>query len=163
MGACKYVGAFFAGYFLICWNYQVAISIELYMRMRRPYTVNFGNRSKIYHIVSQSIGIATFIILVLSSDNNGESIMLTCFIQDKTRYEFVLTFPLCVHTPIIGVLSIYGFCFLRGVKNINTLWVHLRFCFVFILCWMPILIIHSLNYNEFNIFTPDWFMTVKYT
>ena len=143
------------------WNYILAISFEIYYRMRNPYTVNFGGRSRLYHIFSQVTGWTVGIILISSPHNNGSSMMQTCFVENHSKFELFVLFPICVHVPIIVFLSVHCGMNIRGVPHLKFLWVHIRVCLVFFLSWAPSLVSQGLTYSKFYLNVPEWFEIVR--
>ena len=160
-GLCQGLGAFFAAFYCISWNYIVAISYEIYYRLKHPYIVKLGSRTILYHIAAQLIAIVVFCVLMFADNNNGQSTMGTCFFESGSDYELLMFVPLVLHCPLViyfGVVSAY---YLWGKPHLQLFWVHVRVCIAFFLSSVLIIALHGLNYGPFEINLPSWMLAVR--
>ena len=131
----------------MCWNYVLAITYEVYYRIKHPYTLNFEGRAKVYHTLSLLLSITYGVVLLINPADNGDSIIGTCFI-DKNAFTGAL--PVYIHLAAITFLSIHTGISLWRVNDLHFLWIQLRFCIVFTATGIPSMLGHNFSYHIKN-------------
>ena len=142
---CKLIGAVAASCFYICWNYNLALSYEIYQKIRKPYIVSYYSRRVIYHVLSLGLAIPVFLILILDN-REGDSIMGTCLVEKNSWYEFIFFPPLVVHLPLCLAVVTYSLKVLWKRKLENHILFHAYVVLAYTLSWGPIAITHIISY-----------------
>jgi hypothetical protein len=98
--------------------------------------------------------------VVIGQDNDGESIMKTCFSQESKTYELAIMAPALLHFPICVVITGYSWYISYGTFYRSCLKYHMLVVAAFIVGWVPIAIVHGLSYENFDIHPPEWIISV---
>ena len=148
---CQLLGAFFVYFYFINWDYILFLSIEILIKVKHPFNCNQKNRAAIYHLSSHLSSLAIFILLSSVTNNDGNSIMGTCFVQQKSIYDLVIFIPIIIHYPI----CIYACCntvwISRSMKHANYAKHHIYVVVVFSLSWVTASLAHGLSYQGFDL------------
>jgi hypothetical protein len=159
---CKLLGAFFGYFYYLSWNYILFLSIEICIKIKYPLICKDQVRTLAYHLISHFSSLTIFLILI-TGDQNGESIIGTCFLQDQSVYELILLVPLILYLPVFVFVCGYTLYLCRVNIYASKLKHHVYIVIVFTLCWLPNSLVHGLNYKEFNISIENWCIIVTYT
>lgn len=159
--SCCFLGAFCIYFYFLSWDYTTLLSIEIFIKIQNPHETNYKKRRMWYHYVSHLTSLGVFLGLILGGNNNGKSIMSTCFVEARSIYELVVMIPAFIHFPICAIMTGYTWYNSYGTFYLNYLKYHMLVIVAFSIGWVPIAIVHGLNYSGFDIIVPEWFVTVK--
>ena len=156
---CQFLGSFCIYFLYVSWNYNLLLSIEILLKILNPHTTGYHTRRVWYQIVSHLTSLVVFIVL-MSGDNNGNSIMETCFVQDRSVYELVVVLPAIVHFPLcIGIIC-YTIWISYGTFYVNYLKYHMLVVIAFSIGWVPVSLVHWASYAELYEQIPFWVVLV---
>ena len=159
---CQILGAFAVYFYYLCWNYILFLSIELIEKLKSPLKCYYKKRMWIFHIISHLSSFLVFITLATVPNNNGNSLVKTCFVQEKSFYELFIMFPLFIHFPI----CLYKCCFIlwHSFNNENAVLLrpHIYVVLAFSITWVPNALAHGLNYSGFDLNPPPALRKVIY-
>lgn len=158
---CQFLGSVSMYFYFLSWNYTVLLSIEILMKILYPHETRYIKRRIWYHSVSHFTSLAVFIILMIG-DNNGSSIMKTCFVENRSVYELVVILPIFIHFPLCIGITTYTICISYNTFYAQYLKYHMLVVFAFALCWVPISIVHGINYSGFHTTIPLWALIVNF-
>ena len=96
----------------------------------------------------------------MTSQTNGNSIMTTCFVQEKSVYELVILIPALIHFPLCMSIISYTIYISFNTYFATYLNYHMLVVGAFSICWVPIALVHGLSYHKFNVTVPLWFIYV---
>ncbi|OMJ71897.1 hypothetical protein SteCoe_29780 [Stentor coeruleus] len=148
---CQFVGAFFAYFYILSWNYMLCLSLEILKKIRNPLNCKYKKRIIVYHILCHLSCFIMFCILILVKNNNGRSLIGTCFIQNASIYELIIFLPVVIHFPICWYICFYTAWASRTNVYAKHLKHHNYVVFTFSICWGINSVTHGLNYSGFNL------------
>lgn len=158
---CLFLGAFSVYFYYLSWNYILILAVEILLKILNPVKTGYKKRRIWYHILAHLSSLFVFIILLISG-TDGESVMKTCFVEHQSIYEVIIGFPVIFHFPLCTGITLYTLYILSGTFFIHYLKYHLLVVSVFSLSWLPIGIIHGLNYSGFGVNIPLWAIYVSF-
>ena len=157
---CQVLGAFSYYFYLLSWDYNLFLSIEILLKVLNPHLVGYKVRRIWYHLIAHSSSFIMFTLLVIAENNNGDSIMRTCFVQNKSIYELFVFIPAVIHFPLCIGITMYTCWISYNTFYLTYLKYHMLVVFTFAMCWLPAGIVHGINYKGFEIVIPEWFLLV---
>lgn len=156
---CQLLGAFCMYFYYLSWDYNLFLSIEIFLKILNPHNTGYKKRRIWYQAISHLTSLIVFIIL-MTGQNNGSSIMKTCFVQNKSVYELVVLFPALLHFPLcIGITS-YTIWISYNTFYVSYLNYQMLVVVAFALGWVPVAVVHGINYKGFDVEIPFWFLLV---
>ena len=156
---CRFLGAFGVYFYFLSWDYNMLLSIEILLKILNPHQTGYKKRLIWYHCISHLTSAALFISIMVS-DTNGNSIMKTCFVENRSVYEIVVFLPVFIHFPISMCVICYTIYISYNTFYVTYLKYHMLVVLTFSICWVPIGIVHGLNYKGFGLTQPVWFLYV---
>lgn len=148
---CQTLGAFFVYFYFMSWDSILFLSLEILIKITDPFNCNYKKRMLIYHIVSQISGLAIFILLVSVDNNNGNSLIQTCFVQDKSAYNIIIGVPIILHFPICLYVCCYTIWIFKRSRYAKNLLHHVYVVIAFSIGWVPNAFLHGMNYKSFHL------------
>ncbi|CAG9335561.1 unnamed protein product [Blepharisma stoltei] len=97
---CEVIGGFNVFFFLLAWNYLVALSLEIIIKLTFNGDTAYLTRLRIYHALSSFIAFFLVLIVIIVG-SFGTSHLRTCFINPQTSGHYIEFVPLVVHLPIM--------------------------------------------------------------
>lgn len=158
---CMLLGSFCVYFYFLSWDYTVLLSIEILLKIRNPHKTKYKQRRFWYHTISHATSFAAFLFLIFKGDNDGQSIMKTCFVQARSIYELIVFIPVFVHFPICVGVTVYTIYISYNTFYLNYLKYNMLVVIAFSIAWMPIALVHGLSYHGFDIEIPFWFLMVR--
>ena len=151
--ACQCLGAFFVFCYYANWDFILFLSIEVLIKVRSPLNCNYRNRVRVFHIFIILSSLAIFAVLVAVSNNNGRSVLGTCFVQGRSIYELIGLAPVVIHFPICAFCCLYALFVSRNLKCVHYSIHQIYVITVFSISWVPLGITHWLSYEGFHVKT----------
>ena len=148
---CQSLGAFFVFCYFVNWDYILFLSIEILIKVRSPLNCNYKSRVLAYHIFTTLSSLGIFILLLSVNNNNGSSIIKTCFVQKVSVYELIVFAPAVIHFPICLFCCVYTLWLSRNLKHGAYATYHIYVVIGFSVSWVPAGVIHGLVYQEFHV------------
>ncbi|OMJ75768.1 hypothetical protein SteCoe_25037 [Stentor coeruleus] len=156
--SCMLLGSFSVYFYFLSWDYTVLLSIEILLKIRNPHETKYKQRRFWYHTISHATSFIIFLFLIFKGDNNGKSIMKTCFVQARSLYELIVFIPVFIHFPICVVVTVYTIYISYNTFYLKYLKYNILVVIAFSIAWIPIGLVHGLSYNGFDIELPFWFL-----
>lgn len=150
---CQSIGAVFAYFYYLSWNYILYLSIEILIKIKDPLNCNYSKRLQMYHMIAHLISLSVFGVLVAVPNNDGRSIVSTCLVQRGSVYELFIFFPVIFHVPICFGIGIYTLWYVKKQKKSFQLRYHNLVVLAFSLCWGVGALDHGLSYHNVYIDT----------
>lgn len=145
---CQSIGAVFVYFYYISWDYILFLSLEILIKLRNPLNCNYSKRLQIYHMIAHLISLGIFSALVSVNNNDGKSVVGTCFVQKGSIYELIVFFPVLFHVPVCLGIAIYTFWVGRKNRTALQFKHHNLVVFVFTICWGTGALDHGLSYHN---------------
>ena len=158
--ACQFLGSLCVYFYILSWDYNVLLSIEILLKILNPHRTGYVRRRFWYHSISHLTSLAIFIALMVG-ENNGNSVLNTCFVESRTVYELVILIPAIVHFPVCIGITAYTFWLSHNTFYVPYLKYHMVVVCVFAGCWLPPSLLHGLNYRGFGVQVPEWLAVVN--
>ena len=158
---CKVLGAFFAYCYFLSWDYILFLSIEILIKLKDPLNCNYTTRILFYHLFSHISSLIIFIVLSAVSNNNGSSVINTCFVQQRSVYELLILVPALIHFPICLFVCCYTLWMSRYIKHSNYAAYHVYIVAAFCISWLPGSLAHGLQYRGFDLENIVWLDDVR--
>jgi hypothetical protein len=156
---CQFFGSFSMYFYFLSWDYNLLLSIEILLKILQPHKTGYSIRRIWYHCISHLTSFIVFLFCMLG-DNNGNSIMKTCFVQEKSVYELFVLVPALLHFPLCIIIIGYTIYISYGTFYLRYLNYHMLVVATFAFSWVPIAIVHGLNYYKFEYTVPEAFVVV---
>ncbi|OMJ95176.1 hypothetical protein SteCoe_1553 [Stentor coeruleus] len=159
---CLLLGDFFVYFYYLSWNYTVFLSVEILIKMTNPCVTDYKKRTRWYHLISHALSICIFFVVAINyKHNNGKSIIKTCFVQKGSFLELIVIAPVFIHFPIATGLNGYTiYKFYRAKEIIDYLRYIIFVVIAFSIAWVPVAIVHGIQFDAFNIKTNDTFLNI---
>ena len=141
---CKFLGSFSVYFYFLSWDYTLLLSIEILLKILKPHLTGYNKRRVWYHVISHLTSLVLFIVL-MSGDNNGDSIMTTCFVEKRSVYEIIIFLPVVIHFPLCAGVVLYTIYMSHNTFYVDYLKYHMLVVMAFAIAWVPIGIVHGLN------------------
>ena len=156
---CQFLGAFCMYFYYLSWDYTLLLSIEILQKILNPYNTGYKKRRIWYQVISHLTSLVVFIVL-MTGDNNGNSIMLTCFVENRSVYELFVLIPGLLHFPLCIGITGYTFWISYNTFYVSYLKYQMLVVVSFAIGWIPIAIVHGINYKNFHVDIPFWLLFV---
>ena len=147
---CQILGAFFVYFYYLSWNYVLFLSVELIKKIKDPLKCNYKRRLMVYHILSHSSSLTVFICLIAVDNNNGQSLIHTCFVEKNSPYELIIMLPVIIHLPICLYICAWTIWYSLKNNHAALLRPHVNVVLAFSISWVPIGLAHGLSYPGFH-------------
>jgi hypothetical protein len=148
---CQSIGAMFVYFYYLSWNYILYLSLEILVKIKNPLNCNYSRRLQMYHMVAHLVSLTLFCVLVAVPDNDGKSVVGTCFVQKRSPYEMIVFFPVVFHVPICVGIGGYTIWLARKNREAMIFKHHNLVVLVFTLCWGTTALDHGLSYHNIYI------------
>ena len=150
--ACRFHGLAALYCYFLTWNYTLALSLEIFSKVRNPLRHSYRHKSWVYHSASQLSCIA-LTVAVGSTGASGIAVDNTCFIRDGSWAESLMLllvlfyFPLCVSLVIAAIRQMRHSPAVRSTLITRYMW------FVIVCCilYAPSCLDHLLQLPYINI------------
>ena len=157
---CQFLGSLCIYFYILSWNYNLLLSFEILIKIRYPHQTNYKSRQIWYHVISNLISLAAFLVL-MTGDNNGGSLSGTCYVQSKSQYEIISALPLFFQFPLCICFTAYTIWISYSTFYAQYLNSHMLVVVVFGISWIPGSVMHVLD--AFHVDIPVWYATVRCT
>ena len=148
---CQLLGSFFVYFYYLSWNYVLFLSIEIVKKISDPLKCNYTKRLIIYHSISHLSSLSVSVLLATVQNNNGQSLIKTCFVQRESVYELFILLPVFVHFPICLYICSWVLCYSLTNDYIALFRHHVFVVTAFSISWVPIALAHGLDYSRFSL------------
>ena len=156
---CQILGAFFVYFYLLSWDYNLLLSIEILIKILYPFHTGYKKRQRFYHGIAHTTSLAVFIILI-TGNNNGRTPVGTCLVQSNSVYELIPAIPAFIHFPLCCTITIYTFWISYDTFYVRYLKYHMLVVITFSICWVPTSLLYFSDCIGSRILTSEWFPTV---
>lgn len=157
---CLFLGAFSLYFYYLSWNYILILAIEILLKILCPLKSGHCKRMIYYHLLAHLSSFSIFLSVMLSG-TNGQSVMKTCFVEHGSICELFVFFPVIFHFPLCTGIVLYCIYISFGTFIAAYLKYQMMVIAAFSVAWVPIGIIHGLNYKPFGINVPLWAVYVR--
>ena len=157
--ACRFHGLASLYCYFLTWNYTLALSLEIFSKVRNPLRHSYRHKSWIYHSASHLSCIA-LTAAVGSTGASGIAVDNTCFIRDGSWAESLMVllvvfyFPLCLALVISAIRQMRHSPAVRSTLITRYMWFVLACCILYApscldhLLQLPIINIDNLQLRQ---------------
>lgn len=134
--ACRFHGLASLYCYFLTWNYTLALSLEIFSKVRDPLRHSYRHKSWIYHSASHLSCIA-LTAAVGSTGASGIAVDNTCFIRDGSWAESLMVllvvfyFPLCLALVISAIRQMRHSPAVRSTLITRYMWFVLACCILY--------------------------------